>query len=145
MPRYTTAQIDAALHEARGMVFIAAKRLGCSRQTITARVAQSTALRETLDLERGLAGDTAELKLYQAVQNGEAWAIQFYLRTVGKDRGYVTRDELTGKDGAPLGDSLTDEERDARVLAIVQRARNRAAAVGGTIESDLDPAEGTAD
>jgi hypothetical protein len=145
MPRYSTAQIDAALHEARGMLWIAAKRLGCSPNTIKARVAQTAALRETLELERGLAGDTAELKLYQAVQNGEAWAIQFYLRTVGKDRGYVTRDELTGKDGAPLGDSLTDEERARRILAILQRARERATGLADLAEADLGPLAGPAE
>lgn len=146
MPRYSTSQLESALHEARGMLWIAAKRLGCSPNTIKARIKQSIALQEAVDLERGLAGDTAELKLYQAVQTGEAWAIQFYLRTQGRDRGYVMRDELTGKDGAPLGgDSLTDEERSRRVLAIIQRARTRAVGPADLAESDLDAAEGAAD
>jgi hypothetical protein len=33
--------------------------------------------------------DTAELALWHALQTSEAWAVQFALRTLGKDRGYV--------------------------------------------------------
>ena len=46
--------------------------------------------------------DTAELKLWQSIQNGEAWGITLCLKTLGKDRGYVERQELSGQDGAPL-------------------------------------------
>jgi hypothetical protein len=46
--------------------------------------------------------DTAELKLRQAVINGEAWAVLFALRTKGKERGYVERQEVTGKDGGGI-------------------------------------------
>lgn len=145
MPRYSDKDIDAALHESKGMIYIASKRLGCSPNTIRNRVRNSARLAETVEAERGLLGDTAELKLYQAIQTGEQWGITFYLRTQGRDRGYVVRDELTGKDGAPLGDSLSDEERTRRVLAIVQRARTRVAGPPDLAESDLDAAQGPAD
>ena len=45
--------------------------------------------------------DTAELKLWHSIQNGEAWGIAFCLKTIGKDRGYIERQEVTGADGAP--------------------------------------------
>ena len=32
--RYTQAQVIDALHETKGMVYLAAKRLGCEAQTI---------------------------------------------------------------------------------------------------------------
>ena len=35
----------------------------------------------------------AELSLFKAIQTGEAWAVCFYLKTQGKDRGYVERYE----------------------------------------------------
>jgi hypothetical protein len=102
MPRYTTAQIDAALHEAHGMIFVAAKRLGCSRNTIKARLEQSASLRETAELERGLACDIAELKLFESVQRGDSWAVQFFLRTQARARGYSDRQEIVGRDSGPI-------------------------------------------
>jgi hypothetical protein len=46
--------------------------------------------------------DLAELKLWQSIQNGEAWGIAFCLKTLGKDRGYVERQEVSGQGGAPI-------------------------------------------
>jgi hypothetical protein len=46
--------------------------------------------------------DLCELKLYAAIQQGESWAIQYFLRTIGKHRGYVERTEHTGADGDDL-------------------------------------------
>ena len=39
-------------------------------------------------------------------------AIIFFLKTRGKDRGYIERQEFTGKDGADLYSNLSDEELD---------------------------------
>jgi hypothetical protein len=46
--------------------------------------------------------DIAELKLRQQVQDGEAWAVKYILSTKGKSRGYVERQEVTGKDGGAI-------------------------------------------
>jgi hypothetical protein len=43
---------------------------------------------------RGELLDVAEVKLWQAVQRGDAWAIAFALKTLGKQRGYVERQVL---------------------------------------------------
>ncbi len=148
MPRYTNAQIEAALRETHGMLWIAAKRLGCSPNTLKARVTQSAGIRDIIEHERGLMGDTAELKLYQAIQNGEQWGIQFYLRTQGKDRGYVERQEISGPNAGPVQTedvSLSDDDRAARILALVQRAGERATRSLAPGEPDLDAAEGAAD
>ena len=102
MPKYTDKQIIDALQGTRGMVYVAAQRLGCSHNTILARVAKSDNIRAVLVAERGKMGDTAELKLIQAIQAGQPWAVQFYLKTQAKDRGYTDRVEVTGSDGAPF-------------------------------------------
>ena len=36
----------------------------------------------------------AELALYKAIQDGEGWAVCFYLKTQGKQRGYIERQEI---------------------------------------------------
>ena len=97
---YPTRSIIAALQETHGMVYIAAQKLGCSPMTIYRRAEKDKKVRETIDNFRGLFIDKAELKLEQAVMNGEPWALTLTLKTLGKQRGYVERQEVTGADGA---------------------------------------------
>jgi hypothetical protein len=125
MPRYTEKEIEAALTDCRGMIYVAARRLKCSPNTIKARIERSPHLQEVQEAERGFLTDTAELKLIQAIQSGEAWGIQFYLKTQGKDRGYVetVRNEHTGADGGPIQIEATDarERLRAQVTALSER------------------------
>jgi hypothetical protein len=82
-----------ALKETRGMVYIAADRIGCTADTIYNRSKVSAAVKAAMKTERGKVVDLAELKLFAALSNGEPWAIQMTLKTLGKDRGYVERTE----------------------------------------------------
>ena len=97
--RFTPKQVADTLIETRGMVFLAAKKLGCSDDTIYNYAKRYKAVGDALRQQRGQFVDMAELKLWNAVNEGEAWAVQFALRTLGKERGYVERQEVTGKDG----------------------------------------------
>ena len=96
---FTAAQVVEALTKNKGMVYYAAKSLGCSHTTIYNYAKRYASVREAMEAQDGEFVDTAELKLRQAVINGEAWAVLFALRTKGKERGYVERSEVTGKDG----------------------------------------------
>lgn len=100
--RYTPAQVIDALTQTKGMRFLAAKRLGCSHDTITRYIERYASVRAAADAQRGEMVDTAELKLWQSIQNGEAWGITLCLKTLGKDRGYVERTEQTGPAGSPM-------------------------------------------
>lgn len=105
MPRprkYPTEDIVAALKEMKGMVYLAAHRLGCEADTIYYRAKKSKAITAAMESERGKVVDTAELKLYAAILAGEPWAVQFSLRTLAKSRGYVERQELSGPGGKSL-------------------------------------------
>jgi len=101
-PRYTTAQVIAALHATKGMVHLAARQLGCDVDTVINYCKRHPTVQAAKEAERGEMVDLAELKLYQSIQNGEAWGITLCLRTLGRDRGYVERQELTGQEGAPM-------------------------------------------
>ena len=101
-PHYTAAQIIAALQETKGMMFLAAKRLGCSHETLRRYCQRYPSVQAAKDAERGEMVDTAELKLWNSIRKGEAWGIAFCLKNLGKDRGYVERIEQTGKDGEQL-------------------------------------------
>lgn len=48
--------------------------------------------------------DLAESKLLQGVNDGDMRAILFTLETLGKERGWTKRTEVTGADGAALFD-----------------------------------------
>jgi hypothetical protein len=86
--RYTQQQVIEALRAVRGMVYLAARHLQCDPDTIMRYCARYPAVEQAKHDARGELLDVAEVKLWQAVQAGEHWAICFALRTVGKDRGY---------------------------------------------------------
>ena len=102
--RYTQAQVIDALRETKGMVYLAAKRLGCEAQTIYNYRDRYPAVRAEMEQQDGEVDDAAEMKLYQAIIAGEPWAVQFRLRTKGKGRGYVERvqQEVSGPAGGPI-------------------------------------------
>ena len=102
--RYPQAQVIDALRETKGMVYLAAKRLGCEAQTIYNYRDRYAAVRAEMEQQDGEVDDAAEMKLYQAIIAGEPWAVQFRLRTKGKGRGYVerTQNEVSGPDGGPV-------------------------------------------
>ncbi len=100
--KYETKQIVAALRETKGMVYLAAKRLGCNPDTIYHRAKQHKSIGDAIRRERGEVIDIAELKLFQAINDGDLAAIKYCLGTIGKDRGYVERQEHSGPDGKEL-------------------------------------------
>src|SRR5262245_45502583 len=128
MPRprkYSNEAILNALAQTHGAVYLAAARLGCWARVIYFRARSVPAIDALIKAERGKLLDTAELKLYSAVQNGEPWAVQMCLRTLGKDRGYTERIER--KD-------VTDEEIDAAIdgeLLALSRGRLAPPGPGG--------------
>lgn len=100
--RYTEQQIADALRAAGGMTTLAARQLGCDANTIRHHLAKSEALRAIVADSRDELIDIAETALKRATIAGEAWAVCFTLKTVGKHRGYVERQEVTGADGGSL-------------------------------------------
>lgn len=112
-PHFTAAQMITALQHTHGLIALAAEHLGCDWHTIYNYVKRYPSVEAELHRQRERTTDLAEQKLFDAIAAGEAWAINFYLKTQGKDRGYVERHEVTGKDGASLHIHLSwDDDRD---------------------------------
>jgi len=98
--KYTTAQIIEALREKHGNLSASARFLGCSRDTIRRYINTYSTVQAVADEERETLIDFAENQLFKQVQDGNITAIIFTLKTIGKHRGYVERQELSGPDGS---------------------------------------------
>lgn len=96
--KYPPAKIIEAVRASRGMIATAARLLGCSRQTIYDAIARHPEINSVVAGERELMLDTAELKLMEAVEDGEAWAVKFMLATQGQSRGYIERQRGENED-----------------------------------------------
>lgn len=102
--RYTCEDVIHALRETKGMVYLAAKVLGCSHTTVYNYINRHPSVKQAFEAESGWVGDTAETKLFDGIENGEPWAIRFYLSMKGSDRGYAStqRQEISGPDRGPV-------------------------------------------
>jgi hypothetical protein len=123
----TIEGVEAKLKDLQGNMAAVARAFGCSRQAVWKFVqGRQTLLAVQHDLREGMK-DHAESALHAALLRGEAWAVCFFLKTQAKDRGYVERQEMTGRDGEPLHSqrSLAAQSR-ANFLRLAATLRERA-------------------
>lgn len=91
------AQVIAALQASAGIYSHAAAKLGCAPNTVKNYVHRHKRVRKALDeiLERNV--DLAETQLLRMIRDqehrGHVAAVIFYLKTKGRDRGYIERTE----------------------------------------------------
>ena len=97
-------EVAEALVKARGLQTVAAQMLGCTWETVREYVKRYPECAEAINLANNALGDLAETKLVDNITNGDQRAIEFYLKTKQRDRGYTdkTQVELTGAAGGPV-------------------------------------------
>lgn len=86
--------LAVALAEAGGIYTEAAKIIGTSRANVSQRVKRSPALQKVVEQARESLVDLAESQLKKKIRDGNMTAIIFALKTQGKERGYVERQEV---------------------------------------------------
>jgi hypothetical protein len=91
-----------ALEKSLGVVTTAARAAGIERTTHYVWMKEDAEYKEAVDSISDLAIDFVESHLHQLIQGGDTAATIFYLKTKGKKRGYVERQEITGEEGAPI-------------------------------------------
>jgi len=104
-------RFETAIVGSMGIKTGIAQRVGCTRQTVENALERWPDLKLMIDDERSSIIDLAETKLMQQVTGGELRAILFTLETLGKDRGWTKRTEVTGADGERLLDLSPDVVR----------------------------------
>ena len=89
--RYSPGKVAEALTLAAGIKAEAARRLGCTRNTVNAYIKRYPEVEEAWYEARETVLDLAQSKLQAAVERGEWEAVRYTLSTLGKDRGFTTR------------------------------------------------------
>ena len=110
-PKYRTDQVIEAIHATRGLVTLAAQRLNCDPDTVRNYCKRHATVAAALKEERERMTDVAELSLYNKIQEGEGWAVCFYLKTQGRDRGYVERHEVATAQGDSLKVQVSSDDK----------------------------------
>jgi len=100
--RFSVKRMVDELTRTKGMVYVAAKNLGCTPQTVYNYINKYPAIAAAKELAEGEMIDLAELGLCKAILNNEPWALQFMLKTKGRKRGYVERTEIAGAEDQPF-------------------------------------------
>lgn len=106
--QFSKEAFEKAIKTSFGVKAAVAAAVGCSRQTVDNALERWPELREQLDTARSGLVSKATSALAADVEDsssdGHVRAYMFVLRTLGKDEGFVERNEVTGADGAGLFD-----------------------------------------
>tara|TARA_R100000541_G_scaffold55500_1_gene64420 strand:+ start:97 stop:456 length:360 start_codon:yes stop_codon:yes gene_type:complete len=94
------AIIDA-LEKSLGVVTTACKNAGIGRTTFYEWMKDDQEFEQEVNEIQNIALDFAESQLHKQIGDGSTAATIFYLKTKGKKRGYIERQEITGADGMP--------------------------------------------
>jgi transposase-like protein len=91
--KWKTEQIVKAVQASDGLVSLAAKQLGCVPMTIYKRAKRCPKIQQAIDDARENLVDEAVKALRTSVVKREGWAVALVVKTLGKGRGYVERQE----------------------------------------------------
>lgn len=137
MARLTVESCAAKLRELSGNVAAVARAFDVTRSSVYSFVDDHPELKAVLQEARETMKDNVESRLYaDCLKDDPSYQTSriFFLKTQAKDRGYVERSEVTGKDGKDLL-NVTDDDLDKQISAAQ-------AAVAGTAQGEA-PADGS--
>lgn len=98
-----------ALEQSLGVVTTACREVGIARSTHYKWYSEDPDYKAKVDDVADIALDFAESALHSKIKDKDTISTIFYLKTKGKRRGYIERQEteLSGKDGAPPAFEIT--------------------------------------
>jgi hypothetical protein len=83
-----------ALEKSLGIVTTACKMVDISRETHYRWLREDEAYKEAVDAIADLTLDFVESQLHKQIQKGEVTSTIFYLKTKGKKRGFIEKQEI---------------------------------------------------
>ncbi len=90
-----------ALEKHLGIVTTACRTVGVGRTTFYGWLNEDKEFAKKVEDIQNIALDFAESQLHKQIGDGNTSATIFYLKTKGKGRGFVERQEITGANGMP--------------------------------------------
>ena len=116
MKKYDITTVKKAIEDSAGYFTQIAKKLGCEWHTAEKYVNMYPEAIQMLKNEREKKLDLAEFKLLENIKDNDNTAIIFYLKTQGKHRGYIEKQEIeqTGNDN--LGVIIVRNEKAKKIL-----------------------------
>ena len=100
--KFTVDQVVKALTDNHGFQYLASRKLGCSPETVRTYMQRYPKVRQAQIDASELVNDLAEGALVKAILAGEPWAVQFRLRTKGRERGYGNQVEVASGENGDL-------------------------------------------
>jgi hypothetical protein len=101
--RHPVEQIIRAVEGSGGIRATIARKLSVHRHTVDNYLSRFPTVREAYDQEVAAVGDDAESVIIDAIRiEKDIDTAKWYARMKLRDRGYVERNEVTGKDGADI-------------------------------------------
>ena len=118
MARITVPLFKDALKGTYGVQSLIAKKLGVDRATVSKYLSRNPKMMELCKTEREKIIDISENRLFKAANDGHKWAIDRILKTLGKNRGYVEKQEI---ELAGNISTLSKEEREAEIKRLLEK------------------------
>lgn len=98
----TDEEVSHELIRHKGKLGQTAKALGCQSYYVRWRIRENPDIMNAYLHARDEIVDMAEQVMIDKMKDGSESAARYILSTLGKERGYTERLELTGKDGADI-------------------------------------------
>lgn len=134
----TIQQMIEAADKQKGLVSLMAKTLRVDPSTISRYRKRYPTLERAIQDARSAMLDFTEGKLFENIREGKEASIFFYLKTQGKERGYIERTDITTKD-----QPVNTEVRQQQNVIIVQSGECRDVleklAVNGAMPGTMPP------
>lgn len=118
-------EIITALEKSLGIVTTACKNVGIARSTFYDWYNNDIEFKNNVDDIGEVGLDFAESKLFEQISDNNSTATIFYLKTKGKKRGYVERQELVQRvDIETELQELSDEQLYTRLKELRNAVKN---------------------
>jgi hypothetical protein len=116
--QHTKKALLVALEKSLGVVTMACKSVGVDRATFYKHYNSDPEFKQAVDDIENIAVDFAESQLHKKIKEGDTTATIFFLKTKGKKRGYVERQEVENSGTIMIrnAEELSDDEL-ARIAA----------------------------